>query len=438
MKVFWSWQSDRVPRNHHYFVRDALQAACDSIAAEAEVDEGERPQVDHDTKGVAGTPDIVKAIVDKIDAAAAFVADMTPVAITDPAFLRPDLEAEKLPKPKHVQNANVMSELGYAEKALGLDKIILVANAAHYPGPDALPFDWRNRRGPITYNLADDANNAARKAERVALACKLREPLRLILEKAAPPSAPGIPGPGPDPSDIALWTGAPLGIEVVEGLFGGGIKTIKLEGGPRLYVKIIPSRWPSTPIAKVAALMSHHDASLYVRGAHGTSGKNGDGAVSAWNIYEVPGEGYRAATVTQWFRQCGVVWAVDTSSFGLDEHGPYFAFKAPFAHLARFIDATLAALRSAGAEGPFTIELGASNMKGVRWPSHGNVSIIPALKSDTKTTLRRADFTEADRNQLLWKFWNDIADAFGLDAAPSFDAFQNAAGIHLSSIAVVN
>jgi hypothetical protein len=432
MKVFWSWQGDRTPKNHHYFVRDALQGACDQLAAEAEVDEGERPEVDHDTKGVAGTPDIVKAIAEKIDAASAFVADMTPVALTDPASLRPDLDTEKLPKPKHVQNANVMSELGYAEKAVGLDRIILVANAAHYPGPDALPFDWRNRRGPITYNLADDADSADRKAEQASLASKLREPLRLILE-AAQPAVPLLAPLEAEPDDVALWKGAAKGMEVNEGILERGLTKVLLEDGPRLYVKITPSGWRKPSLATLENQMRVNQAALSVRGSHGTSGKNGDGAFSAWGIYEEPGVGYRAATVTQWFQASGVFWAVDTSSFGLDEHGQYFAFKAPFPYLARFIDAAMAALDAVGASGPFTVELGASNLKGVGWPSDLRSRRAPALKSTATATMRRKVFTTDDRNKVLWDFWNELADAFGFSAARSFGEFQSAAAVQLST-----
>ena len=54
-----------------------------------EYEEAERPEVDHDTKNVAGTPDITKTILEEIATANVFVADMTPVGITDPAALQP-------------------------------------------------------------------------------------------------------------------------------------------------------------------------------------------------------------------------------------------------------------------------------------------------------------------------------------------------------------
>lgn len=82
--IFWSWQSDRDPKSHHYFVRDALKDACKLIAIDPDYQESGRPEVDHDTKNVAGTPDITKTILEKIARANVFVADMTPVGVTDP------------------------------------------------------------------------------------------------------------------------------------------------------------------------------------------------------------------------------------------------------------------------------------------------------------------------------------------------------------------
>jgi hypothetical protein len=47
--------------------------------------------------------------------------------MTDPAALQPRIAADKRSEPKCLQNPNVMAELGYAERALTQDRIILVA-----------------------------------------------------------------------------------------------------------------------------------------------------------------------------------------------------------------------------------------------------------------------------------------------------------------------
>ena len=55
--VFWSWQSDQPSRETRNIIRDALVSAPDRIAIEME--EAERPEIDHDTKDAPGSPDIV-------------------------------------------------------------------------------------------------------------------------------------------------------------------------------------------------------------------------------------------------------------------------------------------------------------------------------------------------------------------------------------------
>ncbi|MGB7410902.1 MAG: hypothetical protein WA910_07150 [Sphingopyxis granuli] len=79
--IFWSWQSDQPPRETRNIIRDALIAALDRIAVDLE--EADRPEIDHDTKDVPGSPDIVASILAKIETASVFVADVTPIALTD-------------------------------------------------------------------------------------------------------------------------------------------------------------------------------------------------------------------------------------------------------------------------------------------------------------------------------------------------------------------
>jgi hypothetical protein len=96
-----------------------------------------------------------------------------------------------------------MCELGYAEHALSQNRIILVANEAHYPGPAALPFDWRHRRGPETYRLIDGATREEISAERVRFSKLLEGVIKRILEIKSP--VEGISNPGePHPHDINL------------------------------------------------------------------------------------------------------------------------------------------------------------------------------------------------------------------------------------------
>lgn len=237
MKVFWSWQSDRDPKLHHYFVRDAIKEACKLIASDPDYEEADRPEVDHDTKGVSGSPDIASTILGKIASANVFIADMTPVGITDPATLRPGVEEKKRSEPKFLQNPNVMSELGYAERALTTSRILLVANGAHYPGAQALPFDWRHRSGAKTFMLADGATNTEIAAERKRFAQVLKACIQPILLAQAPakPEPRKMAWQPASASDPAVWEGADAGLQFRNRSMEEGRREVRLADGKRIY-----------------------------------------------------------------------------------------------------------------------------------------------------------------------------------------------------------
>jgi hypothetical protein len=169
MKVFWAWQSDVEQSVCRHFIKSALETAIQELSGDFDLDE--RPEIDHDTKNEIGMPDIVDSILQKIDAASAFVADLTTVART---------EADKA-----TANPNVLIELGYAKKSLGPATLVAVANSHWYQGPGDLPFDLRNRRGPITYNLAPGASTEEKHSVKKALVGALKNALKPILQNAS-------------------------------------------------------------------------------------------------------------------------------------------------------------------------------------------------------------------------------------------------------------
>lgn len=157
MKIFWSWQSDHDSKISHYLVRDALQLAIaklrvpEDIEEPSEADRRENLELDHDTKGETGWTDIADSIFKKIDAAAVFVGDVTPVGKST--------KNEKGKRPRAIMNPNVAIELGYAIKALTWSNCLGVMNLA-YGSVDDLPFDiHRTRSWPVTYTLSEGATS---------------------------------------------------------------------------------------------------------------------------------------------------------------------------------------------------------------------------------------------------------------------------------------
>lgn len=171
--VFYSWQSDLPNTTNRSFIEKSLQNAAKAIRADDSLKV--EPVVDRDTQGVPGSPDIGKTILDKIDQAQVFVADVSIIN-----------QGEKRPSP----NPNVLIELGYAMKGMGPDKYLLVMNIAN-GSPEQLPFDLRMKR-VITYRM--DTETAERAPERKVLEGKLEEALRAVIAVCeATPAGPRVP-----------------------------------------------------------------------------------------------------------------------------------------------------------------------------------------------------------------------------------------------------
>ncbi|MBY5592691.1 hypothetical protein HFO49_35680 [Rhizobium leguminosarum] len=68
MKVFWSWQADTPGESGRHFVRKALDAAIGKLKQGNEIAEADRDalHLDHDRKGLSGSPDLAPAILTKI------------------------------------------------------------------------------------------------------------------------------------------------------------------------------------------------------------------------------------------------------------------------------------------------------------------------------------------------------------------------------------
>src|SRR5688572_14252876 len=104
--IFYAWQATLPNATHRGFIFRALTEACTVIGHEFAIDE--RPEVDHDTRGVPGSPDIVSTIQRKIVAAECFIGDVSIV------------QQGEEPAP----NANVLYELGLADGVLGPDRVL--------------------------------------------------------------------------------------------------------------------------------------------------------------------------------------------------------------------------------------------------------------------------------------------------------------------------
>jgi len=158
--IFYSWQSDLDGKTNRNFIEECLRRATKTIRNDDSVLVD--PVIDRDTRGVAGAPDIGATIFAKIETSTAFVCDVS--------CINRDKGGRPTPNP------NVLVELGYAAKALGWDRIILILNETYGPVED-LPFDLRVKR-TIRYRFAP---GDAKAESRTELAKALEVGIRAIL-----------------------------------------------------------------------------------------------------------------------------------------------------------------------------------------------------------------------------------------------------------------
>lgn len=184
-KVFYSWQSDLPGSCNRNLIQTALESAADAVSADLEIE----CAVDRDTQGLAGAPEIGKAILEKIEQAQMFVADVSIVGGIAP-------------------NPNVLFELGYAWRCLGHDSIVLVMNRA-FGEPEKLPFDLRSKRA-LVYDIAEE--EAEKAPKRKALQRSLQDAIRACVDSTQPIR------PKLDPEKIPILQAAGHSIEGMQRL----------------------------------------------------------------------------------------------------------------------------------------------------------------------------------------------------------------------------
>ncbi len=184
MKIFWAWQFDLPGKIARHFIRGALETAIVQINQVEDIDEPDESfqegkiQLDYGRKGLKGSPDLAIEILKKIDGAAVFVGDVTPVGKGAPHKTDEGVESDGKP----LMNANVAIELGYALKSKGTDHVLMVMNS-HYGKRADMPFDLGHKGGPIMYNLAPNASAKEIDTEKRKLVAVLVDALKEYLSQ---------------------------------------------------------------------------------------------------------------------------------------------------------------------------------------------------------------------------------------------------------------
>lgn len=233
MKVFWAWQSDTPGKIGRFFVRDVLNAAIKQLRDDLEVVEPTEREVrdalelDHDRKGVPGSPDLARTILEKIKAASVFVADVTPVGTVSD-------------DDKKLINSNVAIELGYA-LSFHTDRRLLMVMNTHYGTRADLPFDVAHKGGPIMFDVRPDADRRAVAEAAAELRGQLVEAIKLCIADHVDEQREVQPS---DPNDDKIRAARKFAQEHhlarVKLIASGSRPAVALQSGAALVMHLVP------------------------------------------------------------------------------------------------------------------------------------------------------------------------------------------------------
>lgn len=122
--VFFSWQSWK--KNNHEYFSIHIQHALGKLNEQSDQFDYQYQEA---TRNQPGSPDIASTIFQKIDLCHVFIADVSIVGTENN---------------RSFPNPNVLTELGYAARAIGWDRILLMFDQT--TEPEKLPFDIRQHR----------------------------------------------------------------------------------------------------------------------------------------------------------------------------------------------------------------------------------------------------------------------------------------------------
>lgn len=399
--VFWSWQSDLDARVTRDVIRFALDEAIKLLSAD--IEEADRPSLTSDTQGVAGTPDIVATILAKIDEAAVFVGDVTPIAVSA--------------GDKACANPNVLLEMGYANRALGNTRVLQVWNTAFEGAAiEKLPFDMRGRSGPIAFDLPIGADTAMLRDVRDRLAKRLAVALKLAFDQLPPAPPEAVHWQPHFPGDTDLWFDRSKVQTVTNPMHG----TTKLRWKPHFagYARIIPSKWAAMPGAKQALAGSEGHPALLAQPNSLNFGISRGGAMVYWPGTAEAGVDPTVA-LTQWFEKTGEIWGVG-GGFLFQRDGEQLTLSTGYIYSRwlHFLERNCALALAHGGSLPIRVRLGVSNLTDSWWPrgpfqfdDAGHAVVEDSYEYDTTLT----SIAPEELQRVAVEAFNGLAAAYGME-----------------------
>ena len=400
--VFWSWQADLPAKSNREFIRNCLAEAVKQVSTALDVDEMERVDLDHDTKDTLGMVDISEAVLNKIRACAVMVADVTPIATTEPG--------------KSLPNPNVMVELGYAMASIGFGRIIAILNTANGDKEEALPFDIRNRR-ILTYTLSTEASKAERDAERKTLIRELTGAIKINITKVRDErsTAEEIVGVDSDPGSVGLWQ-AERPMECL-GQFGTLLK-VNPTRAFRAWLRVIP-RGFSRSIPSISALgQLPNDAQLRVPRGGGVNVNYGSfefGYMAYSASSKEDDDTIQARNLVAFLEETGEVWMSDGSAFDNRKNKEFISCDHLLSNWVQGLKNAMVCMDELGALSQRRVIVGIEGLENTFWPCQLGYTPARSRKPEMVHEETKGDWSNQDQTEFLMTAWNKLRDAFTLD-----------------------
>jgi hypothetical protein len=404
-KIFWSWQSDYSPETCRYFIRDALVDAIAQVADEIGVDDADRPEIDHDTKGERGMADIAATILNKIADAAVFVADLTPIA--------------KSTDGKWLPNPNVMIELGWAMHRPGWERVIGILNMAGGAKIEDLPFDIRQRR-VVTFVLSETADKPTRTAVRTKLVRDLKNALQINLAERADDvaSAAEIPGVAAKADNYSIWASAGDTLTHNDAFGSARRQTVAMPDIPRAYMRIIPAGWKNSApgvsaIAKLSQLeiVDAPSDSVFT----GNFGATEEGYVRYWITDKSQANQTFSTNLTMYFEDTGEFWMLHGTVMA--KYGSQLLLRdhPMLGEWSKLLRKAMAVMDRFQAQKTRRVEAGLFNVKDLQWFSEWEGSRTPSRRNDIRIIRQSQDWSSETQLTFLADAYNRVRNLFALE-----------------------
>ncbi|SFN99807.1 hypothetical protein SAMN05443579_101214 [Variovorax sp. PDC80] len=404
-KIFWSWQSDYSPKTCRHFIRGALVEAITQVANEIGVDDADRPEIDHDTKGERGMADIAATILNKIADAAVFVADLTPIA--------------QSPDGKWLPNPNVMIELGWAMHRPGWERVIGILNMASGAKVEDLPFDIRQRR-VVTFVLSEGADKPTRAAVRSKLVKELKEALQTNLEERSDDlaAATRIDGVAPKADNYSIWASAGGTLTHNDAFGGAGRETVAMPDVPRAYMRIIPAGWKNgaPSVSDIAKL--NQSKSIEAPSDSASSGNYGateEGYVRYWITGQSEAREASTTNITMFFEDTGEFWMLHGSVI-VPHQGQLLLRDHPMlGQWSQLLRKAMIVMDHFQAQKTRRVEVGLFAVKDLQWFSEWQGDRTPSRRNDTREARQHIDWSPEAQLTFLTDAYNRVRNLFALE-----------------------